>query len=135
MALQRASCDVLCLVRVMKQHGVSLERLAMEAMLYAASRIQRLTMDGLFPLLRKSARFPSTLIAVKRQILHEVHGRLNWASSSPQQVPAQWKQNKPHCKLLLSLPISLVNTTEMTQSDWQYNCAQKMAKKWPYLTS
>jgi len=41
-----------------------------------------------------------------------------------------------HCKLPLSLP-HMVNTTEVTQSEWewQYDCVQKMVKKWPYLTS
>ena len=103
-------------------------------MLYAASRIPMLTMDGLFQLLPKSARFSSTLIAIKWHMLHEAHGRLNWAPSSPQQVPAQRKQNKLHCKLYRFHCLSLANTTEMTQSEWQYDCALKMTKKWPHLT-
>jgi len=77
----------------------------MEVVLYAASRIPSLTMDGLFQLLPKSARFPSTLIAIKWHMLREAHGRLNWAPSSPQQVPAEMKQNKVHCKIQLSFPI------------------------------
>jgi len=54
----------------------------MKAMLYAASHIPRLTMDGLFQLLRKSARFLSTLIAASLSLLVET-GVCNAMKNAP----------------------------------------------------